>query len=96
MKLSDRSAQERAAIGAWVRVLLFIRESACLKIQDDFKKRREESISQTSPDIAKMVSFYAAYQKLRPSASYTEYFQVANPAEYAAILAFEKEGAYTP
>lgn len=90
MKFSDRPATERVAISAWVRVITRIREDACMQVSDDFKRERENSISEASPDVARMQQFYAAYRQGRHSVSYTDYFQVTNPEEYAAMLAGEK------
>ena len=93
MKFSDRSPAERTAIDAWIRVALMAREDACMKVADDFKAAREKTISESpgNGDIAKMLRFYAAFQHGGHRVSYTDYFQVSNPEEYAAILLDEKK-----
>jgi hypothetical protein len=90
MKFADRPREERAAIDAWIRIMQMARENGCMRISDDFKAERQKNISESSGDIAKMVSFYNAYQQGKHTVSYTEYFQVTNPAEYAAILNSEE------
>jgi len=90
MKFADRSPLERTAIDAWIRVSLMAREDACMKVSDSFKQMREKSISELPGDIAKMLRFYAVYQGSGQSVSYTQYFQVSNPEEYAAIVLDEK------
>ena len=86
MKFSKRPAAERTAISAWIRVITQVRENACMKMTDSFIKDRQESISASPQDIAKMLAHYAAYQKGRHSVSYADYFQVSNPEEYAAMV----------
>lgn len=90
MKFSDRSALERTAIAAWIRVSQMVRENECLKISDDFTRMRQKDISETPGDIGKMMGLYADYQSGKKAASYTEYFQVSHPQEYAAMVVFER------
>lgn len=91
MKFADRSPLERTAIDAWIRVSLMARENECMKVPDSFKQAREKSISELGGDIAKMLRYYAVYQGSNQSVSYTEYFQVSHPKEYAAIVLDEKK-----
>jgi hypothetical protein len=91
MKFADRSPSERTAIDAWIRVSLMVREDGCMKVSDSFKQEREKNISELPGDIAKMLRFYAAYQGSGQSVSYTQYFQVSEPAEYAAMVLDEKK-----
>jgi len=91
MKFADRTPVERTAIDAWIRVSLMVRENECLKVSDSFKQEREKSISELPGDIAKMLRYYASYQGSNQSVSYTQYFQVSHPKEYAAIVKYEKQ-----
>ena len=86
MKFADRTGAERTAIDAWIRVTIDARENACLRVTEDFKQARRDSISDSPADIEKVLRFYATYQKGHHSVSYNDYFQVSNPEEYAAIL----------
>ena len=72
-------------------VAVMVREDACMKVSDDFRQVREKSISESPGDIEKMLRHYAAYRHGGHSVSYTDYFQVSNPGEYAAILAYERQ-----
>ena len=93
MKFSDRSALERTAIDAWIRVSLMVREDECLKVADNFKQVREAKISESEIPgaIAKMLRFYEVYQTSRPMVSYTQFFRVSNPEEYAAMVIDETQ-----
>jgi hypothetical protein len=91
MKFADRPVNERVAIDAWIRVVIAAREKACMKVAEDFKITREKAISELPGDIEKMLRHYAMYQLEGHSVSYTEYFQVSNPEEYAAIILDERK-----
>jgi hypothetical protein len=71
-------------------VSLHAREDACMKVPDNYKTLRKQSISDSPAEVEKMLRYYAAYQHAGHSVSYMEYFQVTNPEEYAAILLNEK------
>jgi len=90
MKFAERTGAERTAIDAWIRVTIDARENACMRVAEDFKQARRDSISDSPVDVEKMLQFYSVYQKGRHSVSYNDYFQVSNPEEYAAILLSEK------
>lgn len=90
MKFADRSPAERTAILAWIRVTTMARENECLRVPDDYRQAQQKEISETPGDIGKMLRHYSAYRESRQTVSYTQYFQVSNPEEYAAILSNEK------
>jgi hypothetical protein len=90
MRFTDRSPVERTAILAWIRVTTMARENECLDVPDDYRQTQQKEISETPGDIGKMLRHYSAYRESRQTVSYTEYFQVSHPEEYAAILRREK------
>lgn len=89
MKFSDRSATERVAIDAWIRVTVMARENLCLDVAEDFRNTRRQDAS--PDDIETMLRCYATYRQGRHPVSYTDYFQVSHPVEFAAIMAYEKK-----
>jgi hypothetical protein len=91
MKFADRSALERTAINAWIRASLRVREDKFMKVPDDFIRDRQKLISETPGDIAKMLRLYGVYQTSKQMLSYTDYFQVSNPEEYAAMVLEERK-----
>ena len=93
MKFSDRSPFERTAIDGWIRVSTLARETEYLSVSDSFRQERQKVISEEPGDIATMLRCYSAYRDGRHSVSYTAYFQVSHPKEYAAIVRYEKSHA---
>jgi hypothetical protein len=91
MKFSERSPFERTAIDGWIRVSMMARENACMKVSDSFRQEQEKIISELPGDIATMLRCYSSYRHGGHSVSYTAYFQVSHPEEYAGIVRHEKK-----